>query len=84
MTDNAASSPEEIAEFIVEFCRGSRITPAHGIAERKRELWRQMRKRWPDAPFVTVNRALSVAYEALITDANKHGVAIIDAFRRGP
>jgi hypothetical protein len=84
MTDNAAPAPEEIAEFIVEFCRASRITADHGVAERKRALWGQIAKRWPEAHFTTVNRALSVAYETLITDADKHGVIIIDAFRRGP
>ena len=81
MTDNAAYSPEEIAEFIVEFCRASRITADRGLAERKRALWGQIAKRWPEVDFTTVNRALSMAYEALITD---HGVAIIDAFRRSP
>jgi hypothetical protein len=83
MTADTPPSPEEIADFIVEFCRSSRISPDHDISSLKRKLWRQIAKSWPGAQLIVVNRALSLAYETLIADtANKHGISIIEAIRR--
>jgi hypothetical protein len=82
MTPSSRDVIDEIAEFIAEFCKRERVGPDRDVSALKRELWGRIGKRWPDAGFTVVNRALAIAYEIIIAKPNhKQALAVIEAFR---
>ena len=84
MADDELDLPTEIAAFIVDYCKRSRVSADRDLGAIKRELLARLSERWPGTPFTIINRALSIAYEMLIAQSpNKHALAVIDAFRRG-
>jgi hypothetical protein len=84
MDNNESELPTAIAEFIVEFCKGSRPSADVDLKAIKRDLVVQVAKRWPGTPLTVINRALLIAYEMLIAETpHKHALAVLDAFRRG-
>jgi hypothetical protein len=81
MAESEQDLAEEIGFLIAAFCKKQKVSGDDEIGDVKRQLWGQIKERWPDASFTVINRAFSIAYESLLADQHRRGMAVIDALQ---